>query len=180
MHPVHVHHPQSLRAAHTAASIRLNFRHFFAPLTSRLTDNNKYFPLPPFTLVDIAKFSFFHSRSPGKTYFFFNKVDTNDTLNQTKQRFFTGILRYLTASCYEEHLFLLNLHSLFKKLYGLIKKKKKKLRFLSTRCHFYDRSNFCKILCYTLPRRFQFMNRKKFSTLNFSIFAGRCVLPEET
>lgn len=126
MHPVHVHHPQSLRAAHTAASIRLNFRHFFAPLTSRLTDNNKYFPLPPFTLVDIAKFSFFHSRSPGKTYFFFNKVDTNDTLNQTKQRFFTGILRYLTASCYEEHLFLLNLHSLFKKLYGLIKKKKKK------------------------------------------------------
>lgn len=129
MHPVHVHHPQSLRAAHTAASIRLNFRHFFAPLTSRLTDNNKYFPLPPFTLVDIAKFSFFHSRSPGKTYFFFNKVDTNDTLNQTKQRFFTGILRYLTASCYEEHLFLLNLHSLFKKLYGLIKKKKKKTAF---------------------------------------------------
>lgn len=123
MHPVHVHHPQSLRAAHTAASIRLNFRHFFAPLTSRLTDNNKYFPLPPFTLVDIAKFSFFHSRSPGKTYFFFNKADTNDALNQAKQRFFTGILQYLNESWYEEHRFLLNLRCLFKKLYGLIKKK---------------------------------------------------------
>lgn len=40
---------------HTAASIRLNFRHFFVPLTSRVTDNNKYPPSPRLLPLSTSK-----------------------------------------------------------------------------------------------------------------------------